>query len=483
MAVETIERRRRRPVKGRGVGAAVRVRVRERPATARLGLTIRREQKKLSVSPKPKPKAAVAADQQLDNIIIIPTDQQLDNIIIIPTVPNTPKPPQQQPDTRKQSSLRPPKKDHKKKQQKPTPKRQQYPNLNPNRNPPKKISKKLGGSTLQQPKPKPKKTYKWEVKSAPEPITAASDKQLAPQLVKSATVNVFVDQESRAKSTEGMSTKERLAMYRKSAETLGTVDTSKMKARQDKNQKARPKMDKQKWNKAKQIIEKQTLKRQMESKELDALMSVEDSLFSIEQPDDEKQASNQPGNEGGGANAAAKSTTKPAILEKVNFNNNATLAKLDGKKLENAYKALVHKAKHCKDFSITNSNLNDRFVELLCEGALQPGANPKLLSINLESNKIGNPGIKLLALAIAELPNLRVIKLRHQLNKPSVEAQEAMLAALEKNTSIKTLSIDMKRELAQKRDKLESRNHEIQRKNRIAARQAAAAASSQEEGK
>mmetsp|Transcript_6107 Transcript_6107/g.11250 ORF Transcript_6107/g.11250 Transcript_6107/m.11250 type:complete len:480 (-) Transcript_6107:275-1714(-) len=357
------------------------------------------------------------------------------------------------------------------------------PKSKPKSKSPKKISKKLGGSTLQQPKPKPKKTYKWEVKSAPEPITAASDKQLAPQLVKSATVNVFVDQESRAKSTEGMSTKERLAMYRKSAETLGTVDTSKMKARQDKNQKARPKMDKQKWNKAKQIIEKQTLKRQMESKELDALMSVEDSLFSIEQPDDEKQASNQPGNEGGGANAAAKSTTKPAILEKVNFNNNATLAKLDGKKLENAYKALVHKAKHCKDFSITNSNLNDRFVELLCEGALQPGANPKLLSINLESNKIGNPGIKLLALAIAELPNLRVIKLRHQLNKPSVEAQEAMLAALEKNTSIKTLSIDMKRELAQKRDKLESRNHEIQRKNRIAARQAAAAASSQEEGK
>mmetsp|Transcript_6108 Transcript_6108/g.11252 ORF Transcript_6108/g.11252 Transcript_6108/m.11252 type:complete len:448 (-) Transcript_6108:628-1971(-) len=308
------------------------------------------------------------------------------------------------------------------------------PKSKPKSKSPKKISKKLGGSTLQQPKPKPKKTYKWEVKSAPEPITAASDKQLAPQLVKSATVNVFVDQESRAKSTEGMSTKERLAMYRKSAETLGTVDTSKMKARQDKNQKARPKMDKQKWNKAKQIIEKQTLKRQMESKELDALMSVEDSLFSIEQPDDEKQASNQPGNEGGGANAAAKSTTKPAILEKVNFNNNATLAKLDGKKLENAYKALVHKAKHCKDFSITNSNLNDRFVELLCEGALQPGANPKLLSINLESNKIGNPGIKLLALAIAELPNLRVIKLRHQLNKPSVEAQEAMLAALEKNT-------------------------------------------------
>eukprot|EP00466_Bigelowiella_natans_P004591 jgi/Bigna1/90290/estExt_fgenesh1_pg.C_660121 len=136
-------------------------------------------------------------------------------------------------------------------------------------------------------------------------------------------------------------------------------------------------------------------------------------------------------------------------------------------------------------FSMTNAGLDDTFVRIFVEdgeyrdghstvklGTLQPGAAPHLTEVNLESNSISNPGFAMLAEAVAKMPTLTSIKLRHQRTAPSVSNQDLFLKAMELNPSIIKMSVEMNRERSAKRDKLESRNRDLKRKARLKARAA-----------
>jgi len=156
------------------------------------------------------------------------------------------------------------------------------------------------------------------------------------------------------------------------------------------------------------------------------------------------------------------------LLRGVNFNNNSRFSKLSGKKQEEAYEALVQLCLETKGtFSSTGCQHGDKFVQMLVDGALKPGTNPSLTSINLESNHITNPGFQALALAVRDLPNLTTIKLRHQIVTPSVPIQTMFLEAMEKNRSIITMGLDMNRELGRRRDNLESKNRDLRRQKRL----------------
>mmetsp|Transcript_14097 Transcript_14097/g.23021 ORF Transcript_14097/g.23021 Transcript_14097/m.23021 type:complete len:152 (+) Transcript_14097:171-626(+) len=138
-----------------------------------------------------------------------------------------------------------------------------------------------------------------------------------------------------------------------------------------------------------------------------------------------------------------------------------------------AFVKIAEAAKKAKGpFSMTNAGLDDTFVRIFVEGTLQPGAAPHLTEVNLESNSISNPGFAMLAEAVAKMPTLTSIKLRHQRTAPSVSNQDLFLKAMELNPSIIKMSVEMNRERSAKRDKLESQNRDLKRKARLKARAA-----------
>ena len=128
---------------------------------------------------------------------------------------------------------------------------------------------------------------------------------------------------------------------------------------------------------------------------------------------------------------------------------------------------------HLKTLQMDNLKLDDKFAVAL--GKALPSCH--LEKLLLDSNAISGEGMKALFEGLGQNKTIVELQVRHQSKPTSSEDEEALASLLEPNELITKLGIEIRGQLSKiKIDKLMARNREIQRKKRVAAKKAAAAA-------
>mmetsp|Transcript_770 Transcript_770/g.1060 ORF Transcript_770/g.1060 Transcript_770/m.1060 type:complete len:931 (-) Transcript_770:111-2903(-) len=262
-------------------------------------------------------------------------------------------------------------------------------------------------------------------------------------------------------TAEGKTLKEKMAMFKKNMEKINEVNTDKVLFRQEETLRRARKLSKEQMAQRTKMVQKIVGNRLQKQK---ALEIAEEGLFGEVEEDEVN------GEQVEGSPEEVKRNNKGHHRTlSVNKNNNAQIiARLSDKKKEAVYENLVKACRKAKVFSATNNLLDDKFIEMLVEGALKPG--DILEELNLESNKIGNRGLTLLAEAIPHLQNLRTLKLRNQANKASVPVQKILLDAIDSNEVITKIGVDVTNDENRRRQiDIERRHMEIRRQRRKAA--------------
>eukprot|EP00041_Stephanoeca_diplocostata_P032935 m.1073557 g.1073557 ORF g.1073557 m.1073557 type:complete len:426 (-) comp24235_c0_seq3:2172-3449(-) len=122
--------------------------------------------------------------------------------------------------------------------------------------------------------------------------------------------------------------------------------------------------------------------------------------------------------------------------------------------------------KYITSVTLVNIGANDAFAEAL---AVAVSMNPRISSVNLETNTIGQDGVMAIASALAESMSVTELRLGNQKNGISTDALEALVQAVEQNQVTTVCSVDMRDGSMQKRldDHLRN-NMDLVRKERHA---------------
>jgi len=278
-------------------------------------------------------------------------------------------------------------------------------------------------------------------------------------------------------TAEGKTLKEKMAMLQNNMKNVSKVQMKKRLSRQEQTLRSAPTLTKEERAERTKMVQAVVGRRMSQQK---AITDAEAGLFDDEEEEEKEEMEDIKENEGNSEGSTIVKSQekvkapKPKKAPKmdINKNNNAQIfARLTDKKKEEAYRKFVKMCKTAKIFSATNNLLDDRFIEVLVEGALKP--EDPLEQLILESNKIGNRGLSMLAKAIPHLKNLHTIRLRNQSVKASVPVQKLLLDAIDANENITKIGVDVTNDQNRRRmNDISMKHSEIKRKKRLAARAA-----------
>ena len=162
---------------------------------------------------------------------------------------------------------------------------------------------------------------------------------------------------------------------------------------------------------------------------------------------------------------------KAEAKEVLNMNNNAMMKKMSDSEKENLQnlicEALV-KNEELKQVQMCNADISDAFLAKILGKLAGSRAEHKVTELWLESNPIGDEGMKCLAEFIAADDRIQIVKLFNNKKTISTQVLNELLDALGKNTTITKFVFDGFRFQHQRgrKEKYLRRNAEIARKKR-----------------